>query len=114
MFEQKAKQTHEDYDYIVENFSIPLIKNDPALAHKVMTSKNPAETAYKLGKLSDSYEEQMAKAGTNPRAERILKNSQRPTSVNALPTSLKTTADSYSKMSKEDIWKQSQEYSRKA
>lgn len=112
--EQQAKAVHEDYDYVVEHFAIPLIKNDPALAHKVMNSKNPAETAYKLGKLSDQYEEQMAKQTTSPKAEKILKNTQRPTSSNAVSSSLRTTADKYSNMSPREIWEQSQKWAKQA
>ena len=97
----------------MEHFALPMIKNDPALAYKIQQSKNPAETAYKLGKLSDGYEETMTKAATSPKAEKILKNSQRPTSSNAAG-SLKTQADKYSNMSPADIWAESQKYARRA
>lgn len=107
--EQRMKAKHEDYDYIIENFAVPLIKNDPALAYKVQNSKNPAETAYRLGKLSDGYEA-VASQSTNPRAEKILKNSSRPVSSNAVTSPLREQADSFSKMSHADIWKQSQQY----
>ena len=113
MSEERAKAKYEDYDYIMENFALPMIKNDPALAYKIQQSKNPAETAYKLGKLSDSYEETMTKAATSPKAEKILKNSQRPTSSNAAG-SLKTQADKFANMSPADIWAESQKYARRA
>lgn len=113
MSEERAKAKYEDYDYIMEHFALPMIKNDPALAYKIQQSKNPAETAYKLGKLSDGYEETMTKAATSPKAEKILKNSQRPTSSNAAG-SLKTQADKYSNMSPADIWAESQKYARRA
>jgi hypothetical protein len=111
--EEKARSKFDDYDYVIENFALPMIKNDPALAYKIQQSKNPAETAYKLGKLSDSYEETMTKAPPSPKAEKILKNSQRPTSSNAAG-SLKTQADKYSNMSQADIWAESQKYARRA
>ena len=57
--EQRARDKYDDYDYVLETYAIPLIKNDPALAYKIQSSKNPAMTAYKLGKLSDDYEESM-------------------------------------------------------
>ena len=111
--EDRARTKYEDYDYVMENFALPMIKNDPALAYKIQQSKNPAETAYKLGKLSDSYEDTVTKSSTSPKAEKILKNSQRPTSANAAG-SLKTTADKYANMSQADIWAESQKYARRA
>lgn len=113
MSEERARSKFDDYDYVMENFALPMIKNDPALAYKIQQSKNPAETAYKLGKLSDSYEDTMAKAPTSPKAEKILKNSQRPTSSNAAG-SLKTQSDKYANMSQADIWAESQKYARRA
>ena len=107
--ELRMKSKHEDYDYVIENFAVPLIKNDPALAYKVQNSRNPAETAYKLGKLSDGYEA-LASQGTSARAEKVLKNTSRPVSANAVASPLRDQADSFSKMSREDVWKQSQSY----
>lgn len=112
--EQRMRSTHEDYDYVIEHYAAPLIRNDPALAHKIQTSKNPAETAYRLGKLADNYEApEMAKENTK-KVEKILKNSARPTSGNALGTPLKGQADSVLKMSPQQIWEQSQKYARGA
>lgn len=111
--EDRARTKYEDYDYVMENFALPMIKNDPALAYKIQQSKNPAETAYKLGKISDQYEEGMTKAALSPKAEKILKNSQRPTSSNAAG-GLKTQADKYANMSPADIWAESQKYARRA
>jgi hypothetical protein len=111
--EDRARSKYEDYDYVIETYALPMIKNDPALAYKIQQSKNPAEIAYKLGKLSDSYEESMTKAPPSPKAEKILKNSQRPTSSNAAG-SLKTQADKFSNMSQAEIWAESQKYARRA
>jgi len=111
--EERARTKYDDYDYVMETFALPMIKNDPALAYKIQNSKNPAETAYKLGKISDDYEGTMNKAAVSPKAEKILKNSQRPTSSNAAGT-LKTQADKYSNMSQADIWSESQKYAKRA
>lgn len=113
MSEDRARTKYEDYDYVMETYALPMIKNDPALAYKIQQSKNPAETAYKLGKLSDGYEETMTKAAQSPKADKILKNSQRPTSSNAAGA-LKTQADKYANMSQADIWAESQKYARRA
>lgn len=110
--EQRMRSNVQDYDYVVENFTIPLIKNDPALARMVQTSKNPAETAYKLGKLHDSYEEQNMPKQTSPKAEKVLKNSSRPLSSNAVGNPLKSQAEEFSKMNPNDVWAMSQKYAR--
>jgi hypothetical protein len=111
--EQRMRSKFEDYDYVLENYALPLIKSDPALAYKVQTSKNPAETAYKLGRLSDSFEESTMKQ-TNPKAEKILKNSSRPVSSHSTTPSLREQADSYSKMTPQQVWSQAQEYAKRA
>lgn len=112
--EARARSKYEDYDYVIENYAVPLIKNDPALAYRVQNSKNPAETAYKLGKLSDSYEETVTKGKPDPKAEKILKNTSRPVSSTAVGSSLKSQADQFSKMSKQEIWDQAQKFARQA
>jgi hypothetical protein len=111
--ETRARSKYEDFDYVIENFAIPMIKNDPALAYKIQNSKNPAEIAYKLAKVSDEYEAQnMKQSQPNPKAEKILKNTQRPVSSSAASAPLKTQADNYSSMTKEQIWAESQKYAR--
>ena len=109
--EERMRGKHDDYDYVMEHFAIPMIKNDPALAYKIQSSKNPAETAYKLGKLSDSYEGDNVKP--SPRAEKVIRNSSRPVSSHS-NISLKNQADVFSKMSPAEIWAQSQEYAKRA
>ena len=112
--EQRMRSKYEDFDYVIDNFAIPMIKNDPALAHKIQMSKNPAEAAYKLAKISDEYEESTVKQQTSPKAEKIMKNAQRPVSSNAVSSSLKTQADDFSKYSPQQIWEMSQKYARGA
>jgi len=112
--EHRMRSKHDDYDFVVENFAIPLIKNDPALAYQIQHSKNPAETAYKLGKLSDSYEESTMKQQTSPKAEKVLKNASRPVSANAVGSSLKNQSENFAKMSPQEIWAESQKYARRA
>jgi hypothetical protein len=111
--ELRARAKYEDYDYVIENYALELIKNDPALAYKVQMSKNPAEVAYKLGKLSDKFEEANVKQ-TSPKAEKILKNSARPVSSHSGQTTLKSQAETYARMSPAEIWAESQAYARKA
>lgn len=112
--EQRMRAKYEDFDYVIENYAVSMIKNDPALAYKIQQSKNPAETAYKLAKMSDDYEESQMKQQTSPKAEKILKNSSRPTSANAVGNTLRNQADDFSKMSQQDIWAMSQKYAKGA
>lgn len=112
--ELRMRSKHEDFDYVVENFAIPMIKNDPALAYKIQTSKNPAETAYKLAKLSDEYEEIQMKQQTSPKAEKVLKNASRPVSANAVSSSLQNQSDDFSKMNPNQIWEMSQKFAKRA
>lgn len=112
--ESRMRAKHEDFDYVIENFAISMIKNDPALAYKIQNSKNPAETAYKLAKLSDEYEDAIMKKDVSPRAEKILKNSSRPVSANAVNSSLKSQADNFSNLSQSQVWEMSQKFARGA
>jgi hypothetical protein len=112
--ESRMRSQHDDYDFVVENFAVPLIKNNPALAYKVQTSKNPAQTAYMLGKLDPGYQESSQKQAVSPRAERVLKNTSRPLSGNAASGPLKSQADNFSNMSQEDVWSMSQKYAKGA
>lgn len=110
--EQKARAKYDDFDFVIENYAIPMIKNDPALAYKIQTSRNPAETAYKLAKISDEYEGTQMKQQTSPKAEKILKNSSRPVSSNAVGQPLKSQADDFSKLSPQQVWEMSQKFAR--
>jgi hypothetical protein len=112
--ETRMRAKHEDYDYVIENFAIPAINNDPVLAYKIQQSKNPAEAAYKWAKMSDQFEGNMTEQKTSPKAEKILKNTQRPVSSAASGSPLKSQADSYAKMSPQEIWKESQRYAKGA
>lgn len=112
--DDRCRGKFEDYDYVIDHFALPMIKNDPALAYKIQTSRNPAETAYRLAKLEQSMKEDPKVITTSPKAEKILKNAARPTSSNAVGTPLKAQGDQFAKMSKNDIWEQSQKYARGA
>lgn len=117
--EERMRSKHEDFDYVLNTYAIPLIKNDPALAYQIQMSKNPAETAYKLGKLSDNYEDNVSKQ-PSAKAEKILKNSNRPVSSSAAGSVLKGQADQFSKLDsrnsadRQKIYELSQQYARGA
>lgn len=110
--EQRARERFEDYDYVVENFVTPMIKKNPAYASIIQNDPDPALRAYKLAISSDEYEGKGMVKSTSPKAEKVLKNASRPTTGAAVPNSLKTQADEFSKMSPSEIWNQSQKYAR--
>jgi hypothetical protein len=110
--ETKAREKFDDYDYVINTYVLPAIKNDPALAHKIQNSKDPAAVAYKLGQLEMA--DRGETAPVNPKAERILKNASRPVSGNAVSQPLKKQADEFAKMSQADVWKLSESYAKKA
>ncbi len=110
--ENRMRSKYEDFDFVIENFAVPMIKNDPALAYKIQNSKNPAETAYKLAKISEEYEEMQSKQQVSPKAEKVIRNSARPVSGQAASNSLKAQIEDISKLSPQEIWSMSQKYSR--
>jgi len=113
--EKRMKETYEDYDFVMENYALPLIQKNPALAAQLQSSENPAETAYLMAKMSTSYRETNKGSPDNSKkAEKIIKNSSRPTPAASVGSPLKSQADSFSKMSKQDIWTMSQQYAKGA
>lgn len=113
--EEKTRSKFTDYDYVIDNFAIPLIENNPALAQAIKSSPNWAEMAYRYAKSSPEYEAEMAKRQTNTKAvEKVTKNTERPLSANATGSSLKEAVESFSQMSPEDVWRTSRQYARRA
>lgn len=112
--EQRMRAKYDDYDHVIDNFVLPELKANPALAYKIQQSKNPAETAYKLGLLSTDYEKSKSKT-VSPKAERVMKNASRPLPASALGgDSLKSNNEDTAGMSKDDFWRLSQSYAKKA
>lgn len=111
--EQRMRSLHDDFDHIVENYAIPKIKNNRALALEIQNSPNPAETAYEIGKLM-AMKDKNKNQEPSPKAEKIIKNSNRPVSSTAVGNTLKAQADDFSKMSSQQIWEISQKYARGA
>ncbi len=109
--EQRMRSQADDYDYVMENFAFPLIKNDPALARMIQNSKNPAEKAYNLAKLSDAYEHQNKPQHKPPSVDKVLKNAARPTSSNAVGN-LKSQAAEFSNLDASKVWEMSQKFAR--
>jgi len=111
--EERMRSSAQDYDYVVENYIEPMLANNRALVEALKASPNPYQMAYNMAKASEEYQRDQSKQTVSPKAEKILKNSERPLPASASGSSFKTETDKYANMSKEDVWKMSQEFSRK-
>jgi len=115
--EKLAREKYPDYDYVIDNFAIPMVENNPALAHALKAMPNFAEVAYNMAKSSPEYnmeiQKRQQKEGIKA-AEKVIENSQKPASINAAPSSLSSSVSNFANMSKEEIWRLSKEYASKA
>lgn len=111
--ENETRSKHEDYDYVINEFGIPMIKKNPALAQALKAMPNWAEMAYEMAKSTPEYKKAM-EGKTSPQAEKVIKNANRPTSVNAAPSTVKSKVDVFTNMSPAEVWAKSQEYARRA
>jgi DNA repair exonuclease SbcCD ATPase subunit len=113
--ESEVAAQYDDYEYVVENFALPMVQKDPALAAALRASPNPYAMAYRMAKASDEYESSQAKQDKpNPKAQKILKNSERPVAAQAAGGSLKSQTEYFSNLSPQQIWQKSQEYASRA
>jgi hypothetical protein len=107
--QDRARAKYDDYDDIIQNYTIPLIKNDPALAHKINTSKDPALAAYRAGKISDEYLESSAPK-MSAKAEKVVRNSQQPASSHAGQGLKAQVAALSENMTQDQVWALAQQY----
>ena len=114
MAEQRMRDKVSDYDYIIENYAVPMLESNKGMAEALRASDNPFQLAYNLAKASDKYIHDNSKQPTSAKAEKILKNTERPISAAASGTSMKTEADKFANLSPADYWRLSQEYANRA
>lgn len=113
--ENEMRSKYEDYDYVIENFAVPMIQKNKALAEALRASQDPYATAYRLAKASEEYEKEMTKQEKpNPKAEKIIKNTNRPLSAQAAGGSLKSQSDYFSNLTPAQVWEASQKYAKRA
>lgn len=109
--EDRTRLKFKDYDDVVNEYNIKqLIEDDPDLIETLKVSPQPYATAYKLIKKSAFYQVKSEKR--NPDAEKILKNTQKPVSSNAIQARPLAQASSFSGMSqgeRDALWKEMQE-----
>lgn len=111
--EQRMRERFNDYDYVIEQYAIPMIENNPAMKQALAASPNWAEMAYNLAKASPEYQTKATKKA-DPSVERIKKNVERPVSSAAAPSNLKQSVDAFTSMSPEEVWRKSQEFASRA
>lgn len=116
--EEKTRAKYSDYDYVIDNFAIPMIENNPALANSLKAMPNFAEVAYKLAKSSSEYEMELKnrqQKEASKAAEKVKDNTQKPVSINAASSSsLYSSVSQFANMSTEEVWKLSKQYARGA
>lgn len=111
--EENMRSKNDDYDYVIENFGIPLIEKTPALKQTLVTCPNWAEMAYNMAKATPEYKKAQSQDNSK-KVEKVIKNTERPMSANAAGASLKSQAEVFANLSPSDVWKKSQEYARRA
>lgn len=111
--EEIMRSKTDDYDYVIENFGIPLIEKTPALKETLLKIPNWAEMAYNMAKATPEYQKAQSQDNSK-KVEKVIKNTERPTSANAAGASLKSQAEVFANLSPSDVWKKSQEFARRA
>jgi len=79
--ENRARLQHSDYNEVMENFSIPLLRNNRDFARAFQAAENPAEFAYELGRMQQAMqvrEPSPPEPQINRQAERIVENARKP------------------------------------
>ena len=100
--EDRARLKYRDYDDVVTDDNIDeLIKDDPEVADLIRSSQNPHATAYKLIKKTASFQEKSKKKPAHE-TEKIIKNTQKPVSSNAVQARPLAQANSYAFSSEEE------------
>ena len=113
--EELMRSSTDDYDYVIENFGIPLIEKNPALKQTLLQVPNWAEMAYNMAKATPEYKKSQSNSRNNAKkVDRVVKNTERPTSANAAGTSLKSQAEVFANLEPSEVWKKSQEFARRA
>lgn len=100
--QERMRMQHKDYDEVVNNYSVDLIKNNPYFNVQFKGASNPAAYAYQIGKAA-RMEKQMMQPKEAPieperrNAERIVQNSRK-------PATLSSARGGSPQMSQADYW----------
>ncbi len=98
MSEKIARNTHKDFDVVIENYTADLVRTNPSLYNYIKDSADPAETAYILGKSHPKYLETQQRTIAEDVAKKINTNANRPKTLASSGVGGKTTLDDVSKI----------------
>jgi len=87
---ESARARYPDYDEVFQKYVYPEAQRNPALLQAILTSPDPASTAYQFGCGSPEYREKIRKQsqerGAQKISQQIQKNSKQPSTLTAKPS----------------------------
>ena len=104
--ENRARLKHTDYNDVMEKYSIPLLRNDPDFASGFRNASDPAEYAYKIGRMIMQSEQQRQPEPQISRdAQRLVENARKPATLSNVRGGQQaiSTAELYETMSDKDF-----------
>ncbi len=104
--ENRARLRHSDYNDVMEKYSIPLLRNDPDFATGFRNASDPAEYAYKIGRMMmGSEQERQPEPQISRDAQKIVENSRKPSTLSNVRggQAAISTAELYETMSDKDF-----------
>jgi hypothetical protein len=79
--EEQAKSRYADYDVVLNEYTQDILRGNPDLYNVIMNSKNPAETAYALGKTHPKYTQQIQQQTARQIVQKIDSNVNAPATL---------------------------------
>ena len=83
VLEDIARINYKDYDEVLEKYTAPLIRRNPDLLESINRSRNPAETAYRIGQSHPDFIKAQIKSQTGKVADKIQQNATKPKTLSA-------------------------------
>lgn len=104
--ENRARLRHTDYNDVMEKYSIPLLRNDPDFASGFRNASDPAEYAYKIGRMMMGTEQaRQPEPQISRDAQKIVENARKPSTLSNVRggQAAISTAELYETMSDKDF-----------
>lgn len=104
--ENRARLKHNDYNEVMEKYSIPLLRNNQNFASGFRNAPDPAEYAYELGRMMMTSEQSRQPEPQISRdAQRMVENSRKPSTLSNVRGGQQaiSTAEYYESMSDKDF-----------
>jgi len=106
MEELQIMQKHPDYQDVLKDHFLPLVKDKPHLVQMVQNSTNKAQAAYELGRMAMGMQKSTPEMSGAEKAQRIVSNARKPGNVATVGgSSVINKADYYAQMSDSDFAK---------